>query len=160
MKFNGTEVQNSEQLRNLVAEAEPGSKATMTVQRDGKTLDLTVTLGERPKNLASRGSEEETPEKTTNKQFGLSVENLTPQVARALGYKGDAGVVVTAVTPESAADDAGIRKNDLIKEVNRVPVQSVEEFQKALEQSGRKHDIALLVRRGDNTFFVALQATS
>jgi S1-C subfamily serine protease len=66
-------------------------------------------------------------------------------------------VIVTAVSPGSAAEDAGLKRNDMIKEVNRVAVHSAKEFRNAIEGTGKEGSVALLVRRGENTFYVALQ---
>jgi serine protease Do len=159
-EFNGAEVDNSTHLRNLVAEAEPGSTAHLKVLRDGKTLDLSVSLGERPHDLAQGSRGEAAPEEKTDKKVGLSVENLTQDIAKALGYQGDQGVVVTSVRAGSIAEEAGLQKNDLIKEVNRAKVGSVDEFERAMEKAGHGGSLALLVRRGQNTFFVALSASS
>ena len=158
--FNGTEVENSTGLRNMVAKAEPGKKATIGLIRDGKNEEITITLGERPKDLAGREAEGENPELGSMKKFGLSVENLTPPLARQLGYGSDTGALIIDVAPGSVADDAGLRKNDLIKEVNRQAVHSVKEFRDALDRAGKSGDLALRVRRGDSTFYVALSATS
>ena len=128
--------------------------------RDGRRDDITVVLGERPKDLASRESGSETPEPSAMKKFGLSVENLTPALARQLGYGKETGVLISDVLPGSMAEDAGLQKNDLIKEVNRTAVRSVTEFREAVERGQKRGDIALRVRRGETTFYVALQATS
>ncbi|HUI09246.1 MAG TPA: PDZ domain-containing protein, partial [Bacteroidota bacterium] len=159
-KFNGSEVENSVQLRNLVAEAEPGSDANVMVLRDGKERDIVVKLGERPKNVAANGSGEPSQDKTSAEQFGLSVQELTASAEKALGFHNEQGVLVAAVKPESPADEAGIQKNDLIKEVNKARITSVSDFHKAFEHIGKHDSVALLIRRGDNTFYVALQVTS
>ncbi len=158
--FNGVQVENSVQLRNLVADAEPESKATIGVLRDGSTKDFMVELGERPKNLASGNGTENAPEEKTAEKFGLSVQDLTPAVAQALGYRNEKGVIVTSVKAESAADEAGIQKNDLIKEVNRIPISSVSDFRRATEHLGKNESSAMLLKRGNNTFYVSLQVTS
>ncbi len=158
--FNGTEVENSAQLRNMVAEAEPGKKATVGLLRDGKQTEVTVILGERPKDLATRSGGGEEAEPSTLKKFGLSVQELTPELARKLGYKNESGIVVREVTPGGIGDDAGLQPNDLIKEVNREAVHAAKEFREALDRAGKAGTVALLVRRGETTFYVALQATS
>ncbi len=159
--FNNVQVESSVQLRNLVAEAEPGSKASISVLRDGSAKEFTVELGERPKNLAagSTGSES-APEEKSAEKFGLSVQDLTPAVAQALGYKNDRGVIVASVKPESEAYEAGVQKNDLIKEINRAPISSVNDFRKAMEHVGKTGSVAMLLKRGNNTFYVALQVVS
>ncbi|HXX64252.1 MAG TPA: DegQ family serine endoprotease [Bacteroidota bacterium] len=158
--FNGVQVENSAQLRNLVAEAEPGSKASVDLLREGKKMDITVQLGERPENLAKAGRPESTPENNSSERLGISVEDLTHEAALALGYGDDKGVIVTSVKPGGVAEEAGVQKNDLIKEVNRAPVHSVGEFRDAIKHIGAHDSVALLVRRGNNTFYIAMQVTS
>jgi serine protease Do len=158
--FNGTEVENSTQLRNMVAEAEPEAKAHVGLIRDGKKMEVTVVLGERPQELAQGEGQEESSEPSALKKFGLSVQDLTSDVAKKLGYGKETGVLVTAVVPGSVAEDAGLQKNDLIKEVNRETVHSVKEFRQAMDRVGKEGSVALLVRRGNNTFYVALQVMS
>jgi serine protease Do len=69
-------------------------------------------------------------------------------------------VVVVDVKTASMAESAGLQKNDLIKDVNRAQVHSVGEFNKAMKRVGKNDSVALLVRRGNNTFFVAMQMAS
>jgi len=159
-KFNGTDVENSVQLRNLVAEAEPGADANVMILRDGRERDIVVKLGERPKSLAANTAGESSEDKTSAEKFGLSVQELTASVEKALGFHGEQGVVVASVRPESPADEAGIQKNDLIKEVNRASIGSVADFRHAIEHIGKHESVALLIRRGDATFYVALQVAS
>ncbi len=162
--FNGTKVTSSTQLRNLVAEAKPGSPAKLQLLRDGKETEVTVTLGERPKELsASRGEGEDeggSDEEQSSQKLGLSVQTLTSDLARQLKYEGDRGVVITSVTPGSAAEDAGLQRGDLIKEVNRKSVSSVPDFKAAVKSISKGDTAALLVRRGANTFYVGLQLAS
>jgi serine protease Do len=95
------------------------------------------------------------PEK--GEEFGLTVQSLTPEIAENLGVEGVAGVVVTAVESESPAEDAGLRRGDIILEVNRSPVESVEAYLDALKKAEAGKNLLFLVRRGDNTIFLALK---
>ena len=159
--FNSTKITNSTQLRNLVAEAAPESSAKVQLLRDGKEKEVTVTLGERPKDLsASRGGNEGGSEEQSSQKLGLSVQTLTPDLARQLKYEGDHGVLISSVTPGSAAEDAGLQRGDLIKEVNRKEISSVQDFEAAVKAIGKGDTTAFLVRRGANTFYVALQLAS
>jgi serine protease Do len=157
---NGTPIENSTQLRNLVADTEPGTTVKVAALREGKTMDFSITLGERPKDLARGEEVPGKPEESTDKRFGFSVTDLTPSAARSLGLSNQAGVRITAITPGSAAEEAGLRKNDLVQEVNRKPVRSVKEFTQVLESSRGLNGIALLVRRGEMTFYAALDVSS
>ncbi len=155
-EFNGKKVTNRDQLSMLVAQAPPKSKAEVRVMRDGKPMDFTVMLAERPTSLAAGGTEENSDTKSSEK-LGLSVQTLNKDLADRLGVKTDKGVVVTNVKPGSPAEDAGLQKGDVIKEVNRHEVKSAGDFESQLGKLGKDDAAALLVRRGDNTFFVAIE---
>jgi serine protease Do len=157
IKFEGKKIESSEELRNLVAEREPGTSVAISLLRDGKETDVTVVLGERPKELASSGGKSEKPEERTSKKLGLSIQTLTPELAKQFGYQNDHGVVVSDVVAGSPAEEAGIQRGDLIREVNRSEVRSVEDFNRATEHLRSGDSIALLLRRGENTFFVAIE---
>jgi serine protease Do len=157
--FNGKKIQNSAQLRQTVAQADPGTTAKITLVRDGREMPLSVVLGERPKDLGSRSDqEEEAPEETTGEKLGLSVQTLTADVARQLGYRNEEGVVVSGVTSGSPAAEAGLRRGDLIKEVNRSEVTTAQEFKRLVARVPSGDSVVLLVnRRGQNTFYAAIQ---
>ena len=163
--FNGTKITGSTQLRNLVAEAKPGSSVKLELLRDGKQNEVTVNLGERPKNLtASRGEGDDesgdSDEQQSSQKLGLSVQSLTPDLAKELKYEGDHGVLIANVTAGSAAEDAGMQRGDLIKEVNKKEISSVGDFNKAVKNINKGDTAAFLVRRGANTFYVGLQMAS
>ncbi|MDZ7290182.1 MAG: DegQ family serine endoprotease [candidate division KSB1 bacterium] len=155
--FNGKKVANSTQLRNMVAEAEPGSSAKVGVLRDGRDMEITVVLGERPDDGGRRRTRGEQPDEQTSKKLGLSVQTLTPELAQQFGYRNERGVIVANVESGSPADDAGLRRGDLIKEANRVEVRNVREFNQVIQDLGSGDTVAVLVRRGQNTFYAAIQ---
>ncbi len=72
------------------------------------------------------------------------------------GIKNDKGVIVSAVQPGSPADLAGIRRGDIILEVNQEPVDSTKEVKKQIAEAGEKDSLLLLVNRGNGKFFVGL----
>jgi serine protease Do len=156
--FNGKKIENSAQLRQMVAQADPGTTAKINLLRDGRAMPVTVVLGERPKNLAGRDDEEESaPEEKTGEKLGLSIQTLTPEIAQQLSYRNEQGVLVSSVTAGSPADEAGLRRGDLIKEVNRTEVSTVQEFKRLVSRLQSGDSLALLVRRGQNTFYAAIQ---
>jgi serine protease Do len=158
-QFDSKKVANSTELRNLVAQADPGSAAKITLLRDGKEMQVTVALGERPKGRGGRESqpEQQQPDEQTSKKLGLSMQNLTPDIAQQLGYLHEHGVVITDVSSGSPAEDAGLQQGDLIKEVNRVAVATTREFNRIVARLGSGESVALLVQREQNTFYVAIQ---
>jgi serine protease Do len=153
VEFDGHVVKDSTELPLLVARTPVGKAAKLKVIRDKSTLTIEVTVGELRDDEVAVETGKET-------QFGLTVQPLTPEIAENLGIGGDVkGVVVSGVEPGSAADEAGIRRGDVIMEVNREPVKDLASYRKAMKGTSKGKSVLLLVRRGDNTIFIALKAT-
>ena len=148
--LNGTAVKSSNELRNEIAELLPGTQAKLTVVRDGKEQQLTATLG----TLAVTGERHEPAAAAESGRFGLSVEPLTAERARELGVRATRGVFVAAVEPGSRAAEAGLRAGDVIEQVDRKDVSSVEALRDALRTGSQP--ALLLVHRGGATVFVTL----
>jgi Do/DeqQ family serine protease len=147
--LDGVTVTDSNQLRNHIAQKQPGSSVHLTVLRDGRNLDLTARLGEL---TASRDDDRPAANGGESGGFGLSVQPLTPELAERLGVRDATGVAVTAVDPEGAAADAGIQQGDVIEEVNRKPVRSGQELRSALRASGERPALVLVNRKGDSLY--------
>jgi len=157
--FNGNKIENSTQLRQVVAQAEPGSIAKIVLLRDGREVPVSVILGERPKDFSGRTDQpEEAPEERTGEKLGIAIQTLTPDIAQQLGYRNEQGVVINSVTSGSPADEAGLQRGDLIEEVNRAEVRTAQEFKRLVSRVQSGDSIVLLVnRRGQNTFYAAIQ---
>ena len=149
--FGGKPVHEMEELPKLVASAPVGSKAELKVIRKGKEQKLSVQLGELDAEPELASVEPEAKPGA----FGLQVQALTPEIAEQLQLEAEAGVVVSGVEPGSAAEEAGMRRGDVVLEVNRQAVESVSEFRGALADSDRA---LLLVSRGGAEIIVALKA--
>ena len=122
----------------------------MKVLRDKKEITLTVSVGE----LKDAEVVASAPEKV---ELGLTVQRLTPQMAESLGLDKSEGVVATSIEPGSAADEAGIRRGDVIVEVDRKLVRNLDEYKKAVAAIRKGRGVLFLVRRGDSTLFLALK---
>jgi serine protease Do len=150
VEFDGKEIKDSGDLPIIVARTPVDKKVRMKVLRDKKSVALNVSVGE----LKDEEKVASAPEKG---ELGMTVQKLTPQIAESLGLEKTDGVVVTAVEPGSSADEAGIRRGDVIVEVDRKPVRGVEDYRKAIGASRKGRGILFLVRRGDSTLFLALK---
>ncbi len=155
--INGEKIEDSNVLRNRIAGTMPGTEIKLTVLREGQPQELTATLDEfnletAKKNAAEPGSEENAPGKQSGK-LGLTLQPLSAQAARELGLAaGTEGLVVTDIDPNGAAAIEGIARGDVLLEVNRQPVKSLEDVQSALEKAGTKPVLLLINRRGDTIF--------
>ncbi|MBO0798027.1 MAG: DegQ family serine endoprotease, partial [Blastocatellia bacterium] len=153
-EFQGQRVEDSSRLRNLVAQATPGSTVKLRVWRDGAEREVTATLAEMDAKALAAGS---TRGWAGSALSGVRVENLTPETARQWDLPpGTRGVVISDVDPDSDAADAGLQRGDVIEEVNRQPVTNSGEFEAALQKSG-KQSVLLRVRRGDRAYFVVVK---
>jgi serine protease Do len=91
-----------------------------------------------------------------HKTLGITVQDLTPQIARELGVKVTKGVVVTSVESGSAAEEARLQTGDVIREVNRKPVTGVNDFIQKVEKAKGQESLLLLIQRGQNSLFAAV----
>jgi serine protease Do len=154
--FNGTAVKDSHELPALVARTPVGEKAEVTVLRGGKEKTITVKLGELTDQQAKAEQSEESGE-----SWGMTVANLTPEIARRFQLeRTQKGVIVTEIDPGSSAELAGIQVGDVIEEVNRQQIESVDDFNKAMSEAKDKETLLLLARRGNATSFFALRKQS
>jgi serine protease Do len=159
LKYRGKAVTDTRELRNLVAATDPGTKADVTILRDGVEKTLTVSVGKLSADEVASSKESggtEGDEATGLDRFGLSVQPLTTDLAQQLGYEGQQGVLVASVDPGGPAASARLQPGDLIVEVDRAPVRSVEQLRKKLEKA--KDNALLLVRREEASVFVVLKA--
>jgi serine protease Do len=150
-------VKDNTQVRNLVAEGQPGKAMTLGLLRDGTRLEKTVTLTERPRERGDQTPKGDRPVGASQQKLGLAVQDLTPEIAQQFGYKNETGALVADVVPGSPADDAGLETGDLVQEINRVPVRSARDFERLARGLHSGDAIALLVRRGQGTVFLSLK---
>lgn len=156
MRLNGVKLTDVADLRNRVALLSPDSKAALKIVRDGKQKEITVVIGERPSDPNQVGKRSE--KKSNLEQFGLAFQDLTPELSKRLGYEDKQGVVVSQVEPGSPAAQAGMRTGQLVEEVNRQPVTSVKEMERAISEAENPKELLLLVRSGKFSQYVPLIA--
>jgi serine protease Do len=154
LELNEQRVEDSRTLSLSVSQMSPGSPAHLKVFRNGTMKDLVVTLGELPEKDNESAGEDGA---ANDLMGGISVQNLTPEIARELGVPGSlTGVVVTRVDPSSAAAESGLRQGDIVREVNRKPVTSARDFENAV-RSPNKGAVLLLVNRNGQSLFMVVQ---
>ncbi len=152
--INGEKIEDSNVLRNKVAGTLPGSEIKLSVTREGNPLDFTATLEEFDTDSAKTSDQKTNgdaePEKESQSgKLGLTLQPVTPQIAKQLGLPSDSeGMVVSDVDESGAAAEAGIARGDIILEINRQSVNSVDAVQSALTRSGDKPALLLISRRG------------
>jgi serine protease Do len=148
--FDGKEVKSAADLPRLVAETPIGKTVTVRVLRKGKPQDITLKVGE----MASETAASAGRAPAGRVDLGMNVDNITQKNQRQFQLKDRAGVVVTAVARGGVADQAGIQAGDIVKEVNRTAVRNVNDYRAALRQVRSGASLLLLIKRGDNSFYV------
>jgi len=152
--INGAPVTDVADLRNKIAMTPPNTELTLRILRDGKEKDLVVSVGEQPGDLATIAKK---MTGTTLSELGLSLQDLTDEVAEQFGYSKNQGVLIADVEPDSPAAQVGLQAGQLVEEVNRTRVQNLKELQLALKKSTNPKQVLLRVRAGERSQYVVLQ---
>jgi serine protease Do len=153
-EFNGTKISDVHQLQREVAQGAVGSPARLKVLREKQVTTLTVVLGEQPAEVAA--AEPESAPAEAADRFGLTVQDLTPELRNQFRITNLDGVMVSGVAEGGPAARAGVRPGDVITEVNRELVKSTRDFSRILGRMRRGQNLLLLVRRDGNSRFVVL----
>ena len=150
--YNGKAVEDSHNLPVMVAATPVGQAVTLTVLRDGKEQQLSMEVAKLPSDETKAKAEESA--QPAGGKLGLRLHNVNPELARQLGLKADRGVVVMGVEPGSPAEEAGIQTGDVILEVNRKPVTSINEVTEQVTKTGDGDQVLLLVQRDQAKLYV------
>ena len=161
IELNGREIKDVSGLRNMVAQSKAGSEITLKILRSGKELTVRVVIVELPREVAEVAPDHRlAPDPETRVFTGLTVMNLTKEIIRQLGFtKDEKGVVVVRVEPGSPADDAELKKGDIIKEINRKEIDSLAEFNKSATNIKRNEAVLMFVNRSGKKFYAILKAS-
>jgi serine protease Do len=155
-EFDGKPIEDFDDLPRVVAATPVDEQVTVVVIRDGKRVKLRPVIAalEEPEltQLASARPSQGT------KAFGLTVQNLTPEIAQQLGVDEAEGVVVSGVDPAGPAQEAGLRRGDVIVEVDQQGVTDAASLQKLLADADER--ALLLIRRGENQLYVPIKRQS
>ncbi len=151
MTFNGEAIDDSRDLAATVAATPVGENTEVLVFRDGLKKTLSITVG----TLPHQGAPISENEPSGRGEWGLQLQELTPEMARAHGLSVGQGVRVVAVRPGSPAAEAGLRSGDILLQVNRRDVGSIEALKAAMADNDSEQ-LLLLVKRQQGNLFVAL----
>jgi serine protease Do len=151
--LNGKNVESATQLQVAVQENQPGTKIDLQVLRDGKQMNVPLTLQAMDKRS---GADTTASAEHGKPRWGIGLSDLTPDIREQLQVPSDVkGAVVGQVQPGSPADDAGLSRGDVIEEVNREGVQSSADAKKALTSIANGKDALVLVwSHGGSTYRV------
>ncbi len=153
--FNGDEVRESSELPRLVATMPPGTKATVDIIRNGKPLSIPVELGTLEEDegqavAAAKPSEVEV-------SLGLRVAPITPDIATSLKLESTDGVVISGVDVDGPAAEAGLRRGDVVRAINRLPISDIDDYETVTSNLRTDTTVLLLVERRGSNLYVALK---
>ncbi|MDI9570206.1 MAG: DegQ family serine endoprotease [Pseudomonadota bacterium] len=144
-------IENTQELLRIVAALPVGKKVEVLIFRNGRELRKSLVIAQRKeaRDLASGAG--------SNGRWGLTVQEVTPDMARTLKLTEKGGVIVTRIDQDSPAEDAGLKVNDVILQINRTRIQSLRDYTDEIARSEKEATVMLLVKRGDGALFVTLR---
>ncbi|MGC8778236.1 MAG: DegQ family serine endoprotease [Candidatus Caldatribacteriaceae bacterium] len=152
VKIDGQEIKSVSELQQTVRSHHPGDKVTVEIWRDKKTVVFEVTLGELKEESAVVS-----PELAVS--LGVEVREITPDLVNQYALKRTSGVVIVGIDAGGPADQAGLRPGDVVLELNRRRIASLNDWDEALSTIQPGETVLLLIDRGGRTYFVPLRAT-
>ena len=150
VRFNGEDVKDMEDLPKIVAATTPNSVVDVEVIREGSKKILQVTIE------VLKDSQPLVVAKTAD-PLGMQVQDITKELAQSLQLEDTEGVLVSDVTPGNSAAESGIRRGDVIAEMNRNPVNSMKDYQRLLGSVKKGASVLFLVKRGGTTIYIAVK---
>ncbi len=156
LKFNGKPVTSSADLPRLVAATQPASKVPMTVWRKGKAKEIMVVVAAMPEEASLAQTSKKLADSVADMitRLGIAVSDLSREQLQELQVNG--GLLVEEVKGYRARS-AGLQRGDVLLAVGNIQIRSLAQFNELLKQVPKGHNVALLVRRGDNASYVAIK---
>jgi serine protease Do len=150
IEFDGQKIDEMSDLPRLVANTPVGKTVTIKIIREGQEHTLTAKIVEM--------KEEKPPVAKTNVEIkiGLSVQEITPEIAEELGLEDETGVIVAGVAPGSPAEDADFNQGDIIKEINRKGIKNLKDYRMAMDKAAKEDTILFLVQREGQTLYLSI----
>jgi serine protease Do len=150
LTFDGRAIKSANDLPWIVAETPIGKTVNVKLIRQGKELDVKVTVVEMTEQVLALQAGK------TKNVLGFAVDNIKPEWRKQFDIAAKAGVVVIQVEADGLADDAGIEPGDVIREVNKKIIKDLNEFKKAMKQIKSNENVIFLLSRDDQSFYVSI----
>jgi serine protease Do len=154
VEFDGAVVESDRDLVSRVGNAAVGSRVTVKVIRDGKEVSLEVKLARRDDDEDRMAESDDGTVQPF--KLGITVQDMTKELAERMGREEEEGVLVTDVDSGSAADKAGIQRGDIIIELNREEIEKIDDFRAALKKAEKEDKLLFLVQRGQGNRFIVV----
>ncbi len=159
-EFNGKKIKDASLLRNMVAQSEINKQVKLKIFRQGQEMNIMITVRELPSDgvqMIPSSSSGETFNTDANALSGITVMDINPSIAKQLRIDGDEkGVVIVKIQHGSLVEDSGIRKGDVIQEIDRQRINNLNDFNKAVSHIKSDSAVLLFINRGGKKFYVTL----
>lgn len=148
--INGKPAKDRRELLQMLSALHVGTKANIQILRDGKEMTLSIDIEER-KDLQQDSGD------AAREKFGLTVQEVTTEIARALGLSGKTGVIITDVKAGGSADEAGLKVRDIILKINQTEISGMKDYLAVLKEGEKGNSLLMLIRRGKGNFFITMK---
>ena len=158
---DGNRVKSADELKRELRLKKVGDSVTLGLMRNGEAREIKVETGAFPEEFTAvsrlRRPERKPEAETKAKLLGMTVQKITPDLAKRFETKGEEGVIVTAIENDSAAAEKGIAPGDIVTRINSAPVDSVKSFKAALEGEDLKKGVIVHLNSGGSQRFEVLK---
>ncbi|MFQ5603058.1 MAG: trypsin-like peptidase domain-containing protein [bacterium] len=154
LKIGDEEVSKSNQVQAIIARKNPGENINLTLLRKGKELNVTVMLGLKESEQVQVVNRSKTEE---FENLGITCESLTAEKASEIGFTGREGALVSKIERWSPAEEAGIRKNDVITEINDSDIKNADDFLLVFSELQKGDVVMMTVVRGGEEFHLFIE---
>ncbi|MBM4253814.1 MAG: Do family serine endopeptidase [Deltaproteobacteria bacterium] len=161
VEVNGQLIKSHSEVTTAIGLMKPGTKANLTVFRDGKKKTITVTVSQHPEDRGHGSakdddSEDEDEASSAGPQvFGMTIAPWSKSAQERYNLESKSGVIITQVSPDSPAERAGLRPGDLILKVDGRKVEGVDTVRKAAKGKNR---LLVWIERAGEYYFVSLKS--
>ena len=160
IEFNGKKVEDADSLRNIVAQSKAGTQIPAMILRAGKEYKLNITIAEYPKEIGESATESAPEDKQKEALAGLEVMEITKETAQQLGLgRDEKGVVIIRVEQGSPAEEARLKKGDVIQEIDNKKVSTINDFNRIASNKKPGETVLLFINRGGQKFYAVIRAS-
>ncbi len=160
LEFNDRKIKDASLLRNMVAQTEINQQVKLKILRQGQEINVILTVKELPSKeiqMVPSSSSTEDFNAANNVFFGVTVTDINPVIAKQLRIDpNENGVVIVKIQPGSLAEDSGLRKGDVIQEIDRRRINNINDFNKVVSQLSPNTPVLLFINRSGKKYYLTL----
>jgi serine protease Do len=152
IEFDGHPIKEWQELTTIVADTEIGKTVNVVAVRNGKNQTFKISVAKMEDDSQESGFGPK-----SKVDLGITVREITPDIANKLGAEPNVGLFVESINPDSPAAEAGIQPRDIIMEIDRKPVKTVAEYQKQISNHDKDSPYVFWIRRGNQNLYFSFK---